>query len=302
MNKNFQAEHGRHYSEKDFFEPGEQIFINRVSEQSGPHIHSHDFIEIAFVASGRGIHTLDGVDYNVSKGDLFVINHDVVHGFRPGSPDERLIIANCVFKPSFLDFTLVNSNDFADVARHFLFRSLLPIENNGSPDIKLLGRDLSDIGDIYDRMYREYAMKTDGYTEVLRAYLIELIIKIFRVYRYGDEKRQKVDTQRQRMIKKTIKYMEDNYAEDLKLNDLSMMAFLSRNYFCKCFKESTGMTVLECLQNIRIEQACEMLKTGDSTISAIAVEVGYRDTKYFSSVFKKITGQTPGEYRRRYLT
>lgn len=281
------------------FKEGEHIYINRAYEAVESHRHAHNFIEIAYVASGRGIHCIADREYSVSKGDLFIINYDVPHEFRSlnkeGSAD--LIVYNCVFVPGFLDYSLVNCKDFSGITHHVLFNSLFPEEIENRADIKLLGQDNREIAEIFEKMYREYGMKEEGYIQVLRACLIQLLVIIFRLYG-GNSSKNRIEVQRRGIIENVIHYMKDHYAQDLKLEDLSLMAFLSRNYFCKLFKECTGMTVFEYTQKLRIEQACSLLKESDKKVIDIAAEVGYRDVQFFTQIFKRITGKTPGEYRK----
>ncbi len=59
------------------------------------------------------------------------------------------------------------------------------------------------------------------------------------------------------------------------------------------------MTVFEYAQNIRIEEACKLLKTTDKKVIEIAMSVGYKDLKFFNKVFKRYTDTTPREYRKR---
>lgn len=285
---------------ENVFRSGEAIYINRATEQAESHLHAHNFIEIAYVASGEGIHKIEGMEYTVSKGDLFVINYDVAHEFRsfsdPSQP--RLIVYNCIFKPEFLDYTLINCKDFSDIAHHFLFRSLFPHEDNRSCDIKLLGKDSVEIESLYTKMYTEYIDASKGYIEMLRAYVILLLVTIFRLYAETDRSDDQMNIRHKQMIEKVMVYMKENYRREVKLEELSMMSFFSRNYFCKLFKETTGMTVSEYIQKLRIEEACSLLQNTNKTILEISLEVGYRDLKFFTEVFKRLTGKTPGSYRK----
>ncbi len=285
---------------ENLFRKGESVYIGKSYEQPEPHLHAHDFIEIAYVVAGQGIHRIGDQEYAVSKGDIFIINYDIPHEFRshidPSHPP--LYVYNCIFKAEFFDTSLVNCKDFSDLSRHFLFCSLFPEEKDSCAGIKLSDSDSSGIEDIYETMFREYMIKEPGYVEVLRSCIIHLLIKIFRLYRKKDQLSIKLEANRRHIIDTVIRYMKENYTKELKLEDLAMMAFLSRNYFCKLFKDCTGMTVLEYTQKIRIEEACRLLDGTSRKVLDIAAEVGYKDVKFFNQVFKKIMGKTPGEYKK----
>lgn len=284
----------------EFLSDKEPIYLNKACEQAESHLHAHDFIEIAYVAKGIGTHSIGDNIYNVSKGDLFIINYNIPHEFRsledPSKP--RLWVYNCIFQPGFLDYTLVNCKDFSNITQHFLFRSIFPEEATLNDDIKLQSKESQEIEDLYEKMYREFKLKDEGYIEIIRAYVIELLITIFRLYKRTEVINNRLETHRQEIMNRVTHYMKNNYRKDLKLEDLSTMAFLSPNYFAKLFKECTSMTISEYVQNIRIEEACHLLKTTEKKVIDIAFEVGYKDIKYFNQIFKKISGKTPGDYRK----
>jgi YesN/AraC family two-component response regulator len=77
-----------------------------------------------------------------------------------------------------------------------------------------------------------------------------------------------------------------------------MHSFISKNYFSKLFKEVTGTNVSDYIQYLRVDQACHLLKTTELKVTNIAFQVGFKDMKFFYEVFKKITGKTPGDYRK----
>ena len=284
---------------ESIFRPGEAVYVNMVREQKESHLHAHDYIEIAYVASGRGIHCFGGAEYHVTKGDLFLINYSIPHEFRSLADDSEppLTVCNCVFKPEFIDYSLLNCHDFAQVAHHSLFRSLFPEENKTCSDIILLNCDSRAIGELYEKMLMEYNLRDTGYIEILRAYVIELFVTIFRSFRKGKAETT-IERQRREMIEKALAYLRANYNQEVKLEDLSMMSFLSRNYFCRLFRQHTGVTVSEYIQKVRTEEACRLLRETTGKVIDIAAEVGYSDIKFFNTVFKRQTGKTPGSYRK----
>lgn len=283
-----------------YFRQGEAVFINSSTESAAPHPHTHDFIEIAYVAKGEGMHHIGNNCYPVSKGDLFVINFDIVHDFRSFDDPAKtpITVYNCLFKPEFLDYNLINCKDFSDIAHHFLFRSLFPEEIEQQSDIHIIGKDSENIERLYEKMQWEYQAQTKGYIEILRAYVIELLVTIFRLYDHNDKFHDRLVYNRREIITNAMKYMKENYQKGVSLDELSAISFLSPNYFCKMFRETTQYTVSEYIQTLRIDRACELLRTTNDTILNIAYDVGYKDIKFFNKVFKKKTGSTPGDYRR----
>lgn len=94
-------------------------------------------------------------------------------------------------------------------------------------------------------------------------------------------------------------YVAKHYEESLELYDIAQQFNFNYNYLSSYFNQMTKEGFSEYLNKIRIEHACDLLKTGDMAIAGIGNMVGYSDHSYFCRVFKKITGETPSSYRRR---
>jgi len=285
---------------KTLFRPNELVYLNRSDElqEFCECIHKHDFIEIAYVIHGRGFHQTGEYRYNVEKGDLIIINYNVPHGFfpLPGS-DESPILYNCVFYPEFLDASLFNGKTFKVITTSFLFKSLFPEDFSPGPDLRLHGTDFQEIGELFSKMYQEYKMMKKGYSDIIRAYLIELLVKIFRLIESKDQKG--ISLQHKDLVDKAVEYLKQNYHTEIKLEDLALQSFISKNYFSRIFKEATGISFTEYIQKIRINEACNLIQNTDLKVVDIAYQVGFKDMKFFYEVFKKIIGKTPGAYRKQ---
>lgn len=281
------------------FRKNELVYINRSSElqEYMNLMHKHDFIEIVYVISGTGKHVVGDNQYETSKGDLFIINYDVPHGFFPSAEgEEGPVVYNCVFMPQFLDASLFSSIHFQDITSSFLFKSLFPDNSTPLPDLNLRGTDFKEIGVLFSKMHSEYKEMKKGYCDIIRAHLIELIIKIFR---YMELDKPKVILPKNvELVNKAIDYLKHHYNTDIKLEDIAIKSFISKNYFCKLFKEVTGTNFSDYVQKLRIDEACSLLRNTDMKVTGIAMQTGFNDIKFFYEVFKKITGKTPGDYRK----
>lgn len=99
------------------------------------------------------------------------------------------------------------------------------------------------------------------------------------------------------LVEKAMEYVAKNYNKKISLKVIAEEMFISPNYLCRLFKQETGINLVEYITQYRIEQAKKYLKNIELRVAEVAEMVGYHDTKYFSSSFKKITGMTPVEYR-----
>jgi two-component system response regulator YesN len=99
------------------------------------------------------------------------------------------------------------------------------------------------------------------------------------------------------VIEKAKSIINDNYDKDISVKFIAEKLFLNPTYLGQLFKTETCMTINEYLNRVRINKAKALLKGTDLMIYEIAEKVGFSDSQYFSTVFKKIIGVTPKEYK-----
>lgn len=95
-------------------------------------------------------------------------------------------------------------------------------------------------------------------------------------------------------------FIENNYSDKISVEELADKFAIGRRSFERRFKKATSNTVVEYLQRVKIEAAKRHFESSRRNINEVMFEVGYTDTKAFRTVFKKITGLTPIEYRNKY--
>jgi len=101
-------------------------------------------------------------------------------------------------------------------------------------------------------------------------------------------------------IKKAQIYIERNVGTKITIDQLSEMFAISRRNFERRFKKATSNTPAEYLQRVKIEAAKKSLESGRENVNEVMYAVGYSDHKAFRTIFKKITGLSPVEYRNKY--
>jgi len=102
------------------------------------------------------------------------------------------------------------------------------------------------------------------------------------------------------ITEKTKKYIEEHLHEDITLTGLSEKAYVSLFHLARKFKEEVGISPIQYLINCRIDKAKELLRTTGHSVSAISHMVGYSNTNYFSLLFKRVEGLSPGRYRGKH--
>ena len=102
-------------------------------------------------------------------------------------------------------------------------------------------------------------------------------------------------------VEKAKHYLTDHLTQEIRTEDIAEAVGISPYHLSRLFKTHTGLTLREYLARERIEAAKQLLATTDRTIPQIASLLRFCDQSYFTMVFRRQTGQTPGEYRNKYI-
>jgi two-component system response regulator YesN len=101
------------------------------------------------------------------------------------------------------------------------------------------------------------------------------------------------------VVERALAYMEEYYPENLTLPLVAEKTGVSPNYLSALFGKNVNMGFTDKLNQIRIERACDYFAAGGVRTYEVAYKVGFKDEKYFSSVFKKLKGTSPSEYKKQ---
>lgn len=101
-----------------------------------------------------------------------------------------------------------------------------------------------------------------------------------------------------RTVLSIIQYVSKNYSQNMPLEQIAEFVELSPNYICSLFKKEMGINLFQYIMEFRIARARELLLSTNLKSYEIAERTGFADESYFSRSFKKVTGQSPGEFRR----
>jgi AraC family transcriptional regulator, L-rhamnose operon transcriptional activator RhaR len=103
-------------------------------------------------------------------------------------------------------------------------------------------------------------------------------------------------------VAESIRRIESRYMEQIDLGELARSCAMSERNFFRLFRQATGQPPRAYMERLRIEHASERLRNTDMTITEIAFACGFVDSNFFARQFRKITGHSPSEYRRRWQT
>lgn len=102
-----------------------------------------------------------------------------------------------------------------------------------------------------------------------------------------------------KVLRRAIDRLRSDSDADVSLAALAAEAGLSRFHFCRTFKESTGLAPHAWLRQYRLEQATRMLRDTDASVMTVAAALGYGSQTAFAAAFRRLTGETPSDWRRR---
>ncbi len=233
--------------------------------------------ELAFFTGGKGSIFVENKRYPVKKGMLFYICPDVLHTIDLHS-EESVGVLTVHFS-----YAQVSFNDSKWAIRDEV--KMLPLH----PAQEL--QDYCQIEDIFKKLVDSWNAKLPGYEFISKTWLQQLLIAIFQNVR---KKNQNYSASSK--VEKIIEYMHQNVNNKVTLTELSEMVHLSSFYLSRAFKNTTGYSVIEYFNKIKIDKAKELIIEGDKKVKEVAQALGFTDEFYFSRIFKKIEGISPSEF------
>lgn len=261
-----------------------QLFETAAKQDT---IHCHDCLEINYVKQGKGHYIIEQQMYPIEPGDIFIINnaerHMAVHG-------EDFTIMVMVFDSQFV-WENPKEYDYLEpfFNRNTQFSNRIP---GGNEHYTELCEQLFKINE-------EYQKKKEGWQLVVKASVLLFLAILYRYCKANHElggEGKNIYKQYER-INPVLDYIQENYQEQIVLEDLAKRAMLNKTYMCTFFKEVMDMTIFEYIQKVRINHSCRLLRTTKDPITEIALLSGYNGVSYFNRAFKELLGVTPKQYR-----
>jgi AraC family L-rhamnose operon regulatory protein RhaS len=260
--------------------------------------HSHEFVELVFVAEGHGDHLYSGQSYPISKGDVFIVPPGVEHDYRVRGA-APLEIVNVLFMPSFLAPLLESLAEVTPFLQFFYVEPFFRKETEFHAHLKLNLGEEQAVKERLDRLVEEYNNKPLGYRIAIQGLLAELLVYLSRCYGHAA-----VTTgfhpDGNKAIRQVCDFLETHYTQPLQLEQVCRMCGMSQTVFTGKFKQLTGRTFTEYRSELRIRASLRLLRESEAKIVDIAQESGIGDVSHFNRLFKLHMGMTPREYRSRH--
>ena len=256
---------------------------DRRAQQVEPHYH--DFDKAVVLYSGSVDYIIEGVSYSLQPGDILFVRHHAIHKpvISPDSDYERAVLW---IRPGFLE----SHNGEEGLGQCFR----LSLERRAC-----LYRPPADVRARIRRLISELETNLGdrrfGSELLADTYFLQLMVELNRcVLEEAPQEPRSLDPK----IDEVLSYINNNLSSELSVDSLAAMCYLSRYYFMRRFKDSTGYTVHNYICQKRLTAAAEMLADGMNVTEA-AMSVGFSEYSSFLRSFKKMYSLTPSEYLRQ---
>jgi len=242
-----------------------------------PHPEGRNDYQLLYIAAGKGYFYFKGskTPTIVEKGNMVL--------FRPGEPQVYYYYAKHKTEVYWVHFTGWKVEQYLDSYE-------LPKNENVfftgiSPDYPW----------IYNQMIRELQLQRANYEDVNKLFIHHIFLTINRYIKEGRQIKNETISD----IERAIHYFNENFNKPISIEQYALEHLMSVNWFIHSFKEVMNVPPMQYIVSLRINAAKGYLENTNKSISEISDAVGYENALYFSRLFKKYTGTTPTEYKKK---
>jgi len=229
----------------------------------------------------EAIHELKGVNYQSIRDIYLTEEPDLIAAIKKGDRPKAREILNRVL----VGIYHLGQNR-PNLLKSFILELVVTmsrsaVEAGGDPSV-LLGANYSSVSELAG---------IDS-EEVLCGWLVSMLERMLDAI--GSNK----DYPNSVLLSAALKYMQDHLMEEVSRDDVAEVACLSPSHFSRVIKQTFGYSFTDLFAQIRVDKAKEMLVSTDRSLLQISLDCGFNDQSYFTKVFQKYTGSTPGDYRK----
>ncbi|MEO1289914.1 MAG: helix-turn-helix transcriptional regulator [Chloroflexota bacterium] len=259
--------------------------MRHVDETHDEGVHRHDFQELLWIRSGTGRHRIDDAILEIQPHTFYLITKGQVHYFIEGVDLDGYVLR---FSDEFLSADITTSEwDYRmTLFSHFSLRQSL------SPDQASIER----FQHIMDEMWSEIQQDGFGKQHILRHHLSILIILLERARQYQPQPLG-VKAQYMETFQEFITLLEAQFNQDHSVSHYAELLHITPRQLSDIVKRCTGKSAKTLILERLMLEAKRHLQHSNASIKEIAYALGFKDSSYFSKVFKQMTGVSPNQYQ-----
>lgn len=246
--------------------------------------HWHEVVEVVYVLDGELEIGVNNQNFLLKTHDIFLINSGDIHYFLPNNHHVQRII---------LHFEMPILEAFASEVKNKRFNKVLFVENDSIENNphEVLQKQLFEI-------LKENENKNIGYKIAMKARLYDILVILLRFvstenYHINNKNSHLKHLER---LERVFEYVEENYGNDISLEEISQVAKFSTYHFTRFFKEALQMTFSQYLSSYRIDKAVYYLIKKNISITDVAFLTGFGSVRTFNRAFKQIKGCSPSSF------
>jgi len=246
-------------------------------QNTGIKPHKHDYYHLFFVR----------------EGPLEIAVSDKLHSINNG--ESALFLPGMEHAMSNMDARVIRCYEVK-----FSVSNAVVVGRLSSLPLKL--PDDGFVASLIRELVAESACGSPSSPAIAANYLLVLIHYLYRIYGMQEViESSKIDiTGFSQLSRDIVRYMEDNYQNEVSLQEIADAVGLNKNYICTAFKRESGVTIGHCLTVLRIRKAAELISFSDMKLSQVSDATGFANLSHFNRVFRKIVGIPPGQYRQMF--
>ncbi|GAB3221458.1 AraC family transcriptional regulator [Spirosoma arcticum] len=259
------------------------------------HWHYHHEIELTLICEGTGTRLVGDSIENFTPGDLVLMGANLPHMWRSDvayhQNTDGLVAKSIVihFREDFWGTPFLTLTEMKPI------RDLLERAKRG---LKITGHTQQ----LVSQKMGEF-VTTEGIHRVIKLLdilsLVEESSDVVMLSSAGfSHSYTQIDAQR---MTKIYEYILNRYNQEITLEEIAAVVYISPKSFCRYFKSKTHKTFTQFVSEVRVGQACKLLIDDKISIGQICYEVGFMNLSNFNRQFKAITGLTPAHYRKAYM-
>ncbi len=260
---------------ENFIQSSDGFKIRKKELNSYP-THWHDYFEIEMLTEGSAIHILNGVKYNLVKGDIYMLSPTDFHEIYPTSPHTSVL--NIMFTEDLVSDELLF---------YFMRNTQNIIGHLDEKEYKFLYM-------LTDQAISEYSLKRDFSQNMVKSIIECIFITLIRKFKLQPETTHPDNN----AIHKALMYIHHHFREDPTLNDAAAYGGLNPVYFSSAFHQFTGKTYKKYLTELKMNYAKKLLLSGNLSVTDVCYNSGYNTLSHFLREFKKFHNVTPAQMRK----
>ena len=259
--------------------------------QDGLLAHSHTHLQISVCLSGSGVYTINSNSYQISKGDVVLLNRLENHKCIPDKETKTIFI--------FIDF----SEDFIapQGSSEFQYQYLQPFRYDSRKVVPWISHKepvAVEARRLVEELQVIYSNQKLGY-ELEMVALMKMIMAKIRSYYLEKYPNEFLPKHLNSVgMNEALRYLNNHYMENIKINDIAKFLNVSESRFRHIFKEIMHINVKSYITLLRIAEVKKLLASTDMTIENIAFHCGFSNITHFYKIFQENAKVTPSEYRK----